>query len=60
MPVSGEEIKGLADQILEHYGNYDDLIELQRGNLLDHLKKNGINDATLYNHKGEVEFSIKR
>ena len=59
MPVSGEEIKVLADQILEHYGNYDDLIELQREDLLDHLKKNGRNDATLYNHKGEVEFSIK-
>jgi hypothetical protein len=59
MPVSGEEIKGLADEILEHYGNYDDLFELQRENLLEHLKKNGIKDATLYNHNGEIEFSIK-
>lgn len=29
MPVSGEEIKGLADEIFEHYGNYDNLFELQ-------------------------------
>lgn len=59
MPVSGEEIKGLADEIIDHYGNYDDLFNLQRENLLEHLEKNGINDVTLYNHKGEIEFSIK-
>jgi beta-lactamase regulating signal transducer with metallopeptidase domain len=59
MPVSGQEIKGLAEEILKHYGNYDDLFDLQRENLLKHLKKNGIKDATLYNYKGEIEFSIK-
>jgi hypothetical protein len=59
MPVSGDKIKGLAEEILEYYGDYENLHDLQRENLLKHLKKNGINDATLYNHKGEIEFSIK-
>lgn len=58
MPVSGKEISGLADQILHHYGNRDDIRNLQWENLYKHLKANGINDATLINPFGDVEFSM--
>lgn len=58
LPVSGKKIKGLADQILRHYTDYDDIISLQYNNLYKHLKKNGITDATLTNHEGEVIFSM--
>jgi hypothetical protein len=58
MPVSGKEIPGLADKIIDHYGNYDDIRTLQRKNLFKHLKANGIKDATLFNSCGEVEFSM--
>lgn len=36
-PISGNEIPGLADKILNHYSDYEDLIQLQRNNLIDHL-----------------------
>jgi len=39
MPESKEEIKGLADEILNHYGNYEDLLLLERENLKKHLIK---------------------
>ena len=39
MPESKKEIKGLADEILNHYGNYEDLILLERENLKQHLIK---------------------
>ncbi len=44
-PVSGKEIVGLADNIIQHYSDYEDLIQLQRSNLIDHLnahKQTGI------------------
>jgi len=56
MPVSGKEIPGLADKIIRHYGNYDDIRTLQRENLFKHLKANGIKKAVLYNSRGEIEF----
>ena len=58
MPVSGKEIKGLADEIFKHYTDYDDIRTLLYVNLYKHLKKNGITDATLSNSLGEVEFSM--
>jgi len=58
MPVSGQEIPGLADKILKHYGDYEDIRNLQRENLRKHLKGNNITDATLTNSRGEVEFSL--
>jgi len=58
MPVSGKKIPELADKIFDHYGNYDDIRNLQRENLFKHLKVNGITDATLYNYRGEIEFSM--
>jgi|LFRM01.1.fsa_nt_gb beta-lactamase regulating signal transducer with metallopeptidase domain len=58
MPVSEKEIPGLADKIIDHYGNRDDIRTLQWENLFKHLKANGIKDATLFNSRGEVEFSI--
>ena len=47
MPVSGKEIPGLADKIIYHYGNRDDLRTLHRENLLKHLKENGIDERNL-------------
>ncbi len=47
MPVSGKEIKGLADKILTHYADYEDIRNLLNNNLYKHLSKNGITDATL-------------
>lgn len=39
MPESKKEIEGLADEMLNHYGNYDDLLLLERENLKQHLIK---------------------
>jgi len=50
-PVSGKKINGLADKILEHYSNYEDLIQLQRSNLIEHLnaqKQTGVSLVTNY------------
>ncbi|MHB1042838.1 MAG: hypothetical protein ACYC0Q_08380 [Eubacteriales bacterium] len=58
MPVSGKEVPGLADEILEHYGDYEDIRILQRENLFIHLRANRITDATLVNSRGEIEFSM--
>ncbi len=52
MPVSGERIEGLADLILTHYGNYDDIKELHRGNLIKHLKANNQMGVSLRMHSG--------
>jgi beta-lactamase regulating signal transducer with metallopeptidase domain len=57
MPVSEKEIKGLADKILKHYGDYEDIRVLLHVNLYKHLKKNGITDATFTNSHGKIEFS---
>lgn len=40
MPVSGKEIPGLADKIIQDYGS-DDLKKLQRQHLIDHLNRYG-------------------
>ncbi|MEI7885486.1 MAG: M56 family metallopeptidase [Clostridia bacterium] len=40
LPVSGKKIAGLADKILQHYGNYEDIIQLERLNLQQHLRAN--------------------
>jgi bla regulator protein BlaR1 len=58
MPVSGKEIPGLADEIIKHYGNRDDIRNLRWENLFKHLKANGIKDAILFNSRGEIEFSM--
>ena len=58
MPVSGNVIAGLADKMLGQNGDTEDPRILQRENLYQHLKANGITDATLFNRNGEVEFSI--
>ena len=38
MPVSGEKINGLADEIMRHYSDYSDLQWLQLENLKEHLE----------------------
>jgi hypothetical protein len=49
MPVSGDTIPGLSDMLLKHYGNYNDIIELQKKNLEELLKQNGVTEYTLKN-----------
>ena len=41
MPISGEKIVGLAEDILEKYGNHDNLNDIMIENLKQHLKVNG-------------------
>jgi len=60
MPLSGKEIPGLADKIIEHYGDYYDIRTLHWENLSRHLIANGIKEATLFNSRGEVEFSLSK
>lgn len=45
LPVSSKEIKGLADKIMEHYSNYEDILKLNTENLKAHLKLNGRRDV---------------
>jgi len=54
MPVSGKEIKGLADKILDHYGNYEDIKTLQRENIIKHLKENNQTGIKLKSPTGEI------
>jgi hypothetical protein len=42
MPVSGKEIPGLAGRIMKHYGNYEDIRDLLRTNLYQHLAAHGV------------------
>lgn len=46
MPLSGKNIAGLADTMLKHYSNYNDIIALERENLIQHL--NRINLRNIY------------
>jgi hypothetical protein len=46
----------VADKILKHYTDYEDIRNLLYDNLFKHLKINGIKDAALTNSQGEVEF----
>jgi beta-lactamase regulating signal transducer with metallopeptidase domain len=48
MPLSGKRINGLSDKILKHYGNYNDIVKLERENLIEHLKKNSQNGVFFY------------
>lgn len=48
MPVSGKKIKGLVDKILDYYMDYSDIIQLERENLIKHLKANDQYGVSLY------------
>lgn len=48
MPVSGKKIKGLADKIFNHYGDYEEIIQLERENLIKHLEENNRYGVFLY------------
>lgn len=48
MPMSGKRINNLADRIIKHYGDYNDIIKLERENLIEHLKKNNLFGVSLY------------
>jgi beta-lactamase regulating signal transducer with metallopeptidase domain len=54
MPVSGKKIEGLAELILNHYGNYDDVTALHRENLIKHLKANNQTGVKYRLPDGEV------
>lgn len=58
MPVSGKEIKGLADRILIHYGNRD-IHALQKDNLYRHLQTNGVDTAKVISPYGEFLFRTR-
>jgi beta-lactamase regulating signal transducer with metallopeptidase domain len=58
LPVSQKKIKGLADKIIRHYADYENIRVLMSDNLYKHLRKNGIKYATLTNSQGEIEFSM--
>lgn len=50
-PVSGKKISGLAEKIISHYSDYEDLKQLQRMNLIEHLNhhnQTGISIVTDY------------
>jgi hypothetical protein len=55
MPVSGKKINGLYDEILKHYGNYEDIKKLERENLIQHLKANNQNGVKLYQKQYQKE-----
>lgn len=57
-PVSGEQIPGLADQMLNAQ-DMEGIVRQQHRNLADHLVKNGIDDAVLHDPYGQVLFSLK-
>ena len=40
LPISGKKITGLAAKMLRHYGDYQDIIQLERLNLQQHLRAN--------------------
>jgi bla regulator protein BlaR1 len=52
MPVSGERIEGLAELILAHYSDCDDIRDLHRENLIKHLKANNQTGVKLRMHSG--------
>ncbi|AET67225.1 antirepressor regulating drug resistance protein [Desulfosporosinus orientis DSM 765] len=54
MPVSGKRIEGLAQQILTHYGDYRDIINLQRKNLTEHLQRNNRYGVSLYQPRYKI------
>ena len=52
-PISGDVIPGLADEILDFYSNYEELLQLQRDNLIEHLNVNQLSNISLvreYDH----------
>ena len=56
MPVSHKSINGLADTMVNHYHNYQDISDLLITNLKKHLKKNKLNDISYYSLSGEMIF----
>ena len=48
MPVTGKRINGMEDEILSHYSDYNDILNLERTNLIEHLKKNNQHGVFLY------------
>ncbi len=47
MPVSGKEIEGLADKIINHYMDYSDIIQLEREKLIQYLNDNNLKGISL-------------
>lgn len=56
LPVSNKEIKGLSNKILNHYGKYQDIIDLLTENLKHHLKKYNLSGISYYDSDGSVIF----
>lgn len=47
MPVSLEEIEGLADEIINHYMNYEDILKLEREKLIQYLNDHNLKGVSL-------------
>lgn len=47
MPVSGKKINGLFNEIINHYMDYEDIVQLERENLIKHLEKNNQKEILL-------------
>ncbi len=46
-PVTGKPIEGLYKKILNHYSDYGDLRDLQRENLVEHLRRHSLHGIVL-------------
>ncbi|MEW6171778.1 MAG: M56 family metallopeptidase [Bacillota bacterium] len=44
----------VAKAIMKHYGNYSDLMELMKKNVIECLKQNNLTGISLKNHNGEI------
>ena len=53
MPVSGKEIEGLADKILDYNMDYSDIIQLEREKLIQYLKDNNLKGISLLERKDD-------
>lgn len=60
-PVSGKKIVGLADEIFNHYSDYDDIRKLHYENLNEHLKIKLITiSISIYKTNGDFLFINKK
>ena len=47
MPISGEEIEGLADKIINHYMDYSDIVQLEREKLIQYINDNELKGISI-------------
>ena len=47
MPISGEKIEGLADEIINHYMDYSDIVQLEREKLIQYINDNELKGISI-------------